>query len=82
MEIVEKFLNKSETQVQEGKNQIKVELEDLEKSTKSELKTEIKTEVKKEDFEQNIQHGMEILENLQNEGKNKTLLKKLLLCPE
>ena len=48
MEIVEKFLNKSETQVQEGKNQIKVELEDLEKSTKSELKTEIKTQRKRE----------------------------------
>ena len=80
MEIVEKFLNKSETQVQEGKNQIMVEFEDMEKSTKSEFKTEMKTEMKKEDFEQNIQHGMEILENLQNEGKNKTFLKKPHKC--
>merc|ERR1712018_374705 len=57
-----------------------VEFKDLEKSTKSEFKTEIKSEVEKEDFEQNIQHGMEILENLQNEGKNKTFLKKPHKC--
>ena len=40
MEIVEKFLNESETQLQAGKNLIKVEFEDLEKSTKNEHRNE------------------------------------------
>ena len=71
MEIVEKFLNESETQVQEGKNLIKVELKDMEKSTKSEFQTEIKpkTEEKKEDFEEHVQHGMEIVEKFLNESE-------------
>ena len=84
MEIVEKFLNESETQVQEGKNLIKVELKDMEKSTKSEFQTEIKpkTEEKKEDFEEHVQHGMEIVEKFLNESETQLQAGKNLIKVE
>ena len=43
----------------------------MEKSTKSEFQTEIKpkTEEKKEDFEEHVQHGMEIVEKFLNESE-------------
>ena len=50
---------------------VKFGLKDMEKSTKSEFQTEIKpkTEEKKEDFEEHVQHGMEIVEKFLNESE-------------